>query len=412
MILKVKGKLPGKEKKMQDTLKKTIFTSLKVLLVLVVLFLFFLSFKYILPFILAYFFASLIEPIVKFIEKKLHIPRKIGSVFSIFVVLGSVLSLLGFVVYRLVKEIENVYLNLEINMDGVTTFFNSLVEKINGIYIRLPQEVTDIFRKAVQNLANELQNLLEKVVNIAQVSIQFALNLPQVIIFIFVTILATYFMSSDKNAILKFLEKQIPSNWVRRTRGISNNVFSAMFGWLRAQLIIMTITFTELTIGLLIIGIENSLLLALIIAVIDILPVLGAGTVLVPWAIINLILGNTKLGLSLFLLYVIILFVRQLIEPKIVGQQIGVHPLLTLFGMYIGLKAFGVAGMILGPLTVVLLKHVIMGLIKTDSLKTWIETNICRNSKVVAATDAPNEGKDKNPVGSQNIAVKQKVEKG
>lgn len=100
----------------------------------------------------------------------------------------------------------------------------------------------------------------------------------------------------------------------------------------------MIITFSELLVGLLVIGIENPLLIALTIAVVDVLPVLGAGTVLIPWGIVNIIFGNTKLGLSLLLLYVIILFVRQLIEPKIVGQQIGVHPLLTLFGMYVGLQ--------------------------------------------------------------------------
>ena len=108
MILKIKQKLPGKEKKMQDTLKKTIFTVLKVILALVAIFLLIKIFPYVVPFILAYFFASLIEPIVKFIERKLRIPRKIGTVFSIFVVLGSILSIFGFVVYRLIKEIENV----------------------------------------------------------------------------------------------------------------------------------------------------------------------------------------------------------------------------------------------------------------------------------------------------------------
>ena len=390
---------------MQDTLKKTLFTVLKIILALAAIFLLLKIFPYIVPFILAYFFASLIEPIVKFIERKLRIPRKIGTVFSIFVVLGSVLSILGFVVYRLIKEIENVYRSLEINVDGFTGFFNSMFEKINGIYIQLPQEITDVLRRAVENLANELENVLQKVLTIAQVPIQFALNLPQVVIFIFVTILATYFMSSDKNTILKFLEKQIPSNWVKKTRGISNSVFSAMFGWLRAQFIIMTMTFTELTIGLLIIGIQNALLYALIIAVIDILPVLGAGTVLIPWAIINLILGNTKLGLSLFLLYVIILFVRQLMEPKIVGQQIGVHPLFTLFGMYVGLKVFGVLGMIAGPLTVVLLKHVITGLIKTDSLKTWLETNVFRNGKVILSTEMPSSDNVKVTVNGSNKTV-------
>jgi sporulation integral membrane protein YtvI len=355
-------------------------------LVVVAVLLFSKIVKYIVPFMLAYFFASLIEPIVKFIEKKLHIPRKVGTVFSILVVLGGVVSLATFVVLRLIKEIENVYSSLDINVDSIAYFFNSIVEKVNGIYIQLPIEVTDIINQAARNFTENIQKVLEGVTDFAEASIKFALNIPQMVIFIFVTILATYFMSSDKNTILKFLDRQMPSEWLKKTRALANNVFSGVFGWLRAQLIIMTITFTELLIGLSVIGIQNALLIALIIAVIDILPVLGAGTVLVPWSIVNLLLGDTKLGLSTFLLYVIILFVRQLIEPKIVGKQIGVHPLLTLAGMYIGLQVFGVLGMILGPITVIIIKYVVGAIISDDSFKSWFEKNL-RPKKVVLSTD-------------------------
>ena len=380
---------------MQETLKKTIFTVLKVILVIVLIILFFKIVKYIVPFIVAYFFASLIEPIVKLIEKKLHIPRKIGTVFSILVVLGAIISLVTFLILRLIREIENVYLTLEINVDSVTDYFNGIIEEINGIYIQLPVEITDIINQTAQNLTSNLQNLLKNIVDIAQASIQFAMNLPEIVVFIFVTILATYFISSDKNTILKFLDRQIPSDWMKKTRVIANNVFAALFGWLRAQMIIMSITFTELLVGLSIIGIENTLLLALVIAIIDIFPVLGAGTILVPWSIINLVAGNTKLGLSTFLLYVIILFVRQLIEPKIVGQQIGVHPLLTLAGMYIGLQVFGVLGMLAGPLTVIIIKYVLGGIIRDDMFKNWVERNLRSKGKVVLTTDVSNNDNGK-----------------
>ncbi len=377
-------------------LKGTIFTILKVLLAVVVALLFFRAIKYIVPFILAYFFASLIEPLVKYMEKKLRIPRKAGTIFSILVVLSTVISFLGFLVYRLIKEIQNVYQNININVDGITDFFHVIIDKINGIYIQLPPGITDIINKAGQNLENQLQEELKRVISLAQMSIEFALNLPQVFIFILVTILATYFMSSDKNKILTFLDGQMPSNWLKKTRIIASNIFTALFGWLRAQLIIMTITFSELLVGLLIIGIENALLLALLIALIDILPVLGAGTVLIPWGVINIVLGNTKLGLSLLLLYVIILFIRQLMEPKIVGQQIGVHPLLTLSGMYVGLQVFGVLGMFAGPILVVVIKYVVVGLTKADSFKSWFENNFQINKKVVLSTDiAENQKKQK-----------------
>ncbi|NMA65814.1 MAG: AI-2E family transporter, partial [Clostridiaceae bacterium] len=230
---------------MQETVKRTLLTILKILIVVIVFLLFFRIVKYIVPFLLAYFFASLIEPIVKFIEKRLRIPRKIGTVFSILVVLGTIFSILGFLIYRLIKEVENVYYSININIDGITSFFYRMINEINSLFIELPHEVTEILNQAVRNLALQLQDVLTRIFDIAQVSIKFALNLPQVIIFIIVTILSTYFISSDKNKILNFLDLQVPSNWLKKTRGITSNIFTALFGWIRAQFILMVITFSE-----------------------------------------------------------------------------------------------------------------------------------------------------------------------
>ncbi|MGI6085410.1 MAG: sporulation integral membrane protein YtvI [Acetivibrionales bacterium] len=371
---------------MSEGIKRTLLAILKIILVIILIFLFSRIWKYILPFVIAYFFASLIEPIVKFVEKEIRIPRKIGTVFSILLVLGLISSLLAFLISRLIKEIRNVYLSLEINMDSVKEFFDGVIDQISGIYIQLPDQVTDIINQGIKNLTNNLQDILRPIADLAQVPIQIALYLPQILIFLLVTVLATYFMSSDKNAIIKFLDLQIPTSWLNKSKTITKNVFSAFFGWLRAQLILTSITFSEILMGLLILNVNNALLLALLIALVDVLPVLGAGTVLIPWAIINLVLGNTKLGLSLALLYVIILFVRQLIEPKVLGKQIGVHPLFTLAGMYIGLRIWGVAGMFIGPLSIVALKYLFEGIAKADTFKNWVAHNFSYKSKSTADT--------------------------
>ncbi|MGI6124038.1 MAG: sporulation integral membrane protein YtvI, partial [Acetivibrionales bacterium] len=253
---------------------------------------------------------------------------------------------------------------------------------------------TDIINQGIKNLASNLQTILKPIADLAQVPIQIALYLPQILIFFLVTILATYFMSSDKSVIIRYLDLQLPDTWLNKSRSITKNVFSAFFGWLRAQLILTSITFSELLIGLLILKVNNALLVALLIALVDVLPVLGAGTVLIPWAIVNLILGNTKLGLSLALLYVIILFVRQLIEPKVLGKQIGVHPLFTLAGMYIGLRRWGVAGMFIGPLSIVALKYLFEGIAKADTFKNWIAHNFPYKGKGAAETNNLNNSTD------------------
>ncbi len=370
---------------MTEGVKRTLLVILRIALIVFAIFIFTRLWKYIVPFIIAYFFASIIEPVVKFIENKLRIPRKIGTVFSILFVLGIIGSIIGFLISRLIKEIKAVYLNLEINMDTITEFFNRIIDKVNDIFIQLPDQITDLLSKGLQDFANNLQSILGKIVDWLQASIQAAMYLPQILIFIIVTLLATYFMSSDKNTIIRFLDVQIPTDWLDKTKSITKNVFTALFGWLRAQLILTTITFSELLVGFLIIGIDNALLLAIIISLVDVLPVLGAGTVLIPWSIINLILGNAKLGLSTALLYVIILFVRQLIEPKVLGKQIGVHPLFTLAGMYIGLKLWKVPGMFIGPLAIVSLKYIFEGILKADTFKQWVERNFKTKKKDTAS---------------------------
>jgi sporulation integral membrane protein YtvI len=369
---------------MTEGTKRTLLTILKIVLTILAIFIFTRLWKYIVPFIIAYFFASLIEPVVKFIENKLKIPRKIGTVFSILLVLGVIGSIIGFLISRLIKEIKAVYMNLEINMGTITEFFNRIIDKVNDIFIQLPDQVTEILSQGMQQFTSSLQSVLSKIVEWLQASIQIAMYLPQILIFILVTLLATYFMSSDKHTIIRFLDVHVPTDWLDKTKSITKNVFTALFGWLRAQLILTSITFTELLIGFLIIGIDNALLIALIISLVDVLPVLGAGTVLIPWSIINLILGSTKLGLSTALLYVIILFVRQLIEPKIVGKQIGVHPLFTLAGMYIGLRLWKVPGMFIGPLAIVSLKYIFEGILKEDTFKQWVERNFKYKKKDAA----------------------------
>ena len=163
-------------------------------------------------------------------------------------------------------------------------------------------------------------------------------------------------MSSDKEKIMSFITKQMPAKWMPKIINIKNNLSSVLLGYIKAQLILMAITFVEVTIGLFIIGIDYAILFGLIISFIDVLPVLGTGTILIPWALFSLITGNYSLGFSLIILYGVVLLVRQFLEPKIVGGQIGLHPLATLSAMYIGLKVLGIMGMILGPIIVLVIK--------------------------------------------------------
>ncbi len=346
---------------------------------------------YCIPFIIAFILSSLIEPLVKFMEKKIKIPRKVGSIVSILLVLSIVGSILGLLITRLVKEIINVYNQINEIFGSMQQFIETLIEKVNSIYISLPKTISDTLDKYFADAASNAKEILDPIVKGAT---NFTMSLPQAMVFLVVTVLATYFMTSDRNKINSFLDKQIPSQWLEKTRVVINKLFSALFGWLRAQLILMSITFTELTIAFFVMRVENGLLIALLIAIVDALPVFGVGAVLIPWGIVELLSANYQRGLSLLLLYVIVIVIRQLIEPKIVGQQIGIHPLLTLFSMYLGLQLFGILGMIIGPVLMVIIKSILSAVVKTDGFKTWLQRNFGSGLKVSTVKKEPAVKKD------------------
>lgn len=355
---------------MSDTTKRVLSLILKAVLIALGLFLFLKLIGYSVPFLVAFILASLIEPMVRILKKYLRIPRKLGSVISILLVLGVIGTLLGLLINRLVYEVRNIYEMISATSDTISAVFNDLMLRLNLLYIQLPTEVSDAVDKTISELGTYAQQLLGP---IAKGTLLVAFSLPQALIFIIVTVMATYFMSSDKHAINRFLDKQIPATWLTRTKHVLGTMFKALFGWLCAQGFLMMLTFTEVMLGLLFIGVHNALFIAVLVAIVDILPILGTGTVLIPWGIISIAVGNVPAGLKLLGLYLFILIVRQMIEPKLVGSQIGIHPLLTLFSMYTGLQMLGVSGILVGPLTVLILKYILEGIMQTEGIKGWID---------------------------------------
>jgi sporulation integral membrane protein YtvI len=148
----------------------------------------------------------------------------------------------------------------------------------------------------------------------------------------------------------------MPEGWRNKIRTMKEDLFAALVGFIKAQSILISVTFIELLIGYSLIGVKYVFSLALITAVVDALPVLGTGTILIPAAAINLIMGNVPKALAFIALYIVILIVRQFLEPKVVAQSLGLHPLVTLISIYVGLQLFGIIGLFLGPIIVVIIK--------------------------------------------------------
>jgi len=324
---------------------------------------------YFIPLIVGFIISTLIDPLVRFIVKRLRIPRKLASFLSVLIVLSTVGFLIFLVISKLFAEIKGISHVFPDYFTQTYDNINNLINNGNDIFAALPKEIRDTSENVISNLSETVKQwTITALKSVGKT----AISIPEAFIFTIVTILSTYFFSSDRELITSNFRRTLPDSWMNKMKEIKDNVFSAFISYFRAQMIIMSITFTELFIGFTIIGVKYSLLLSITVAVIDIMPVLGTGGVLIPWALYNFLMGDIRLGISLLILYVIVLIVRQIIEPKIVGQQIGLHPLITLTAMYAGLKLFGVLGMILGPITTLLIKDILSGFIKAGYIKNLL----------------------------------------
>jgi len=354
------------------SLKTLIFNIIKFGLILLVFYIIFKLGSYLIPFIVAFVIATLVEPIVIMLEKKAKIPRKLGAVISILFVLGSIITIATLIITKLVNELTVLIEQLGPSIEMIETTIASMINNAERFYNWLPIQVTNDLN--IENIFNTLYETLTKVLkSLVGMVVNFGGSIPEVVIFIVVTLLATYFIVCDRKKIHSLLKDKLPTVWLESAENIIKDMFSGLFGWAKAQGILMTIAFIELNIGFFIMKVPHALVWAIIISVIDALPFFGMGAFLLPWSLLSFLNSDYRMGISLLMLYVICFVVRQLTEPKLLGEQIGVHPLMTLMAMYLGLRLFdSVLGIILAPILLVTAKGIISGLLKNQKIRSIV----------------------------------------
>jgi sporulation integral membrane protein YtvI len=334
--------------------------------IIFVLLLIYVSFKiavFLSPFVLAILFSIIVTRISKFLQSKFKINKKVSIGISLFILFTLLFGLIGFVITKLILEIYSLSINISSYSQEIRLWINSILDFMN--------RGTIILDKIPEQILAQLKNSSTQFVSMGTAKISILLNnilyfitsLPNVIIFLFVTVIATIFMSMDKQNIIIFVEKQLPPSWLKKIYTLKNDLLSVVGGYLKAQATLIFICFCELLIGLNLfhfigLNVQYPLTFAVIICFIDALPILGAGAFMIPWIIITLISKDFHLVIALLILYVIITAVRQLLEPKLYSKNIGVHPLITLLSMYTGLKLAGFIGIIMGPAVVIILKNI------------------------------------------------------
>jgi len=316
-------------------------------------------FPYCWPTVLAFFFASLMEPVARILRKffrKFKAARSLATLLCMFVLFGLITAVVIVFANRIISEAISFISALpsmaKTAYDAILVWVTDLYSEFNHL---LPEDFMVTVRTMLQGLYNDVLglagNLAGKVTwGTVTTVISTAISLPYIILAIVLTIMCTFYLSYDRERIANYFRRTFPSHVVTKFGLIKNGVFTAIFGQIRAQLFISFVLMLIIIFGLILIGKPYAVLMGVIIGIADAMPVVGAGLIINTWAIGDLLLGNYSAALGLFIVYLISITTRQTIEPRVVGKQLGLYPLVTMMSMFAGFQMIGVLGLIVGPI--------------------------------------------------------------
>lgn len=300
------------------------------------------------PFVMAGIISMIASPLVRFFEEKIKLKRKWASAFVIIVVIALVVLVLYLVGSKLIEEGLGLLGALPEMWDSMKADLSSVGESLNGVYEKLPRDTQQTIVNLGDQVGEFMAGLFERIgTPTITAAGNFAKQLPSVLIGIIMCLLASYFFVADRYQIGSWFRKHTPASIMSRYDMIRRSILKSVGGYFKAQLKIEVWMYLLLVVGLSVLRVNYALLIAVGIAFLDLLPFFGTGTVMVPWALIKIFSGDYKMAMGLLIIWGGGQLARQIIQPKIVGDSIGMAPIPTLFLLYIGYKLAGVVGMIL-----------------------------------------------------------------
>ncbi len=307
------------------------------------------------PFIAAFIVATPCQRIVGRLEKKFRLSRGVSSAIISTLIVGIATLLVIFLSFRLYTQTKNLATALPATIDSFRGQLSRLSEGFDLYRHNLSDELNHALDKIVLNLKDYAQGLSERAAEHAlSAAGGFAAKLPSIALFLTMFILGTFFFTKDYRLITNFFKDILPAKAVRYLAKTKSFTITAFSSYLKAQLILMALTSALVTVCLWIIGKEYSLVWGVVCGAIDALPFFGTAVILLPWALSALVFGDWYSCIALLIIQTLVFLVRQLAEPKVVSRQIGIHPILTLVSVYIGLKFFGVLGVVFAPILMLL----------------------------------------------------------
>ena len=324
------------------------------------------AFPILLPFLAAWLISLIVRPASGRVAEYLHLPPKLCAALLLTLLLATLVLLFGFAARRLMLELSRL-LELIMENDGRLP---GVVDESFDLFAFFMERLGidpgagsgyELFRERFYGMLTDMTGHLSERLSaeIPAFAARVFVALPSILLFLVITVIAAFYFCMDDRTIGEWFCRFLPRRIREKLPLLKGRARQISWRYLKVYLLLFLLTLGELLVGFLILGVEYAFLLALIIAVLDMLPILGVGTVLIPWSLVALFQRDFYLGFGLAILYLILTVLRQIIEPKLLGKSLGLHPLLTLFAGYAGWRLLGFWGMLLGPVAAMLIKSAV-----------------------------------------------------
>ena len=354
---------------------KIMFKAIILLFIALIIFVAYKITMFYIPFLIAILIAAMIEPIIQFFMKKCKLKRKLASTLSLILVVVIIGSLLVLLSAALVTEANTLISSLNEPIQNLYKWTSNFINDLRNGMIHIPDEVLNTLQDSLGSIINGVKDL---VYNILSHLINTVSSIPTMITYSVITLLAIIFICYDKDYVKNLVNKHIPKAWIEKGKEVINTTCSIGWNYLKAEAKLSLLCFILVLIGLNIfdlcgLNVEYSVLMAIFIGFVDLLPLFGAGAVMVPWAVYLFFTGNMPLAIAVMILWIIWAVIKQFLEPKFVSRQMGMNPIFTLIGMYTGFRFFGVLGLMIGPILLLILTNIFKRLFEKGIVKSFFE---------------------------------------
>lgn len=350
------------------------------------------------PLLIGWMIALVANPLVKFLEEKLKIKRKAVSGLVIVLVLAGVILIGYLVISKLMTELTGFMEDLPNLWESLEQDMQVISQKLDIIYQRLPDNLQERLLTIGEETNTVVKEFVGKVGTPTVVAVSaFAKNIPSIVINVIMCILSAYFFTAEKDYIANTMRKIVPISIRKKWDIVYVSLKKAVGGYFKAQIKIEIWIYFLMVIGLMILHIDYALLIAFGVAILDFLPFFGTGAVMLPWAIVKFLSSDYTMSIGLLIIWGVSQLVRQIIQPKIMGDSIGMPPIPTLFLLFVGYKIAGVIGMIVAvPIGIIIYNMYQSGIFETTQVSLQLLVKSVNNFRRYDKEDMEYLKKDEN----------------